>query len=81
MAPTGRTPDQFRQILLRTNPDGSLVRLGDVARVAMGAETESFIARYNGHPASGIAIKLSPGELLDDDGAVTQKHTGRCSGC
>ena len=56
-----RTPDQFRQILLRTNPDGSLIRLGDVARVAMGAETESFIASYNGHPASGIAIKLSPG--------------------
>jgi HAE1 family hydrophobic/amphiphilic exporter-1/multidrug efflux pump len=56
-----RTPDQFRQILLRTNPDGSIVRLGDVARVAMGAESESFISRYNGHPASGIAIKLSPG--------------------
>src|SRR5262249_11340974 len=33
-----QTPEQFRQILLRTNPDGSLVRLGDVARVAMGAE-------------------------------------------
>ena len=56
-----RTPDQFRQILLRTNPDGSLIRLGDVARVAMGAETESFISRYNGHPAAGMAIKLSPG--------------------
>jgi hydrophobe/amphiphile efflux-1 (HAE1) family protein len=56
-----RTPDQFRQILLRTNPDGSIVRLGDVARVAMGAETESFISRYNGHPATGIAIKLAPG--------------------
>jgi hydrophobe/amphiphile efflux-1 (HAE1) family protein len=56
-----RTADQFRQILLRTNPDGSIVRLGDVARVAMGAETNSFISRYNGHPATGIAIKLAPG--------------------
>ena len=56
-----RTPDQFRQILLRTNPDGSLVRLRDVARVAMGAETELYISRYNGHPATGMAIKLSPG--------------------
>jgi HAE1 family hydrophobic/amphiphilic exporter-1/multidrug efflux pump len=56
-----RTPDQFRKILLRTNPDGSLVRLGDVARVAMGAETESYISRYNGHPAAGMAIKLAPG--------------------
>jgi hydrophobe/amphiphile efflux-1 (HAE1) family protein len=56
-----RTADQFRQILLRTNPDGSIVRLGDVARVAIGAETDSFISRYNGHPATGIAIKLAPG--------------------
>src|SRR5437879_3689887 len=56
-----RTPDQFRQILLRTNPDGSIVRLGDVARVAIGAETDSFISRYNGHPATGVAIKLAPG--------------------
>ena len=56
-----RTPDQFRQIRLRTNPDGSIVRLGDVARVAMGAERESYISRYNGHPATGIAIKLAPG--------------------
>ncbi len=56
-----RTPEQFEQILLRTNPDGSLVRLRDVARVAIGAETELYISRYNGHPATGIAIKLAPG--------------------
>ena len=55
-----QTPEQFRQILLRTNPDGSLVRLGDVARVALGGETESYISRYNGHPATGLAIKLAP---------------------
>ncbi|MEJ0064671.1 MAG: efflux RND transporter permease subunit [Caulobacteraceae bacterium] len=56
-----QTPDQFRQILLRTNPDGSVVRLGDVARVALGGETEAYISRYNGHPATGLAIKLAPG--------------------
>jgi HAE1 family hydrophobic/amphiphilic exporter-1/multidrug efflux pump len=56
-----QTPEQFRQILLRTNADGSTVRLGDVARVAIGAETEAYISRYNGHPATGLAIKLAPG--------------------
>jgi hydrophobe/amphiphile efflux-1 (HAE1) family protein len=56
-----QTPEEFRQILLRTNPDGSLVRLGDVARVELGGETEAYISRYNGHPATGLAIKLAPG--------------------
>ncbi len=56
-----QTPDQFRQILLRTNPDGSIVSLGDVARVELGGETEAYISRYNGHPATGLAIKLAPG--------------------
>jgi len=56
-----KTPEEFRQILLRTNTNGSIVRLGDVARVAIGAETEAYISRYNGHPATGLAIKLAPG--------------------
>src|SRR5580698_4402081 len=56
-----QTPEQFRQILLRANPDGSVVRLGDVARVELGGETEAYISRYNGHPATGLAIKLAPG--------------------
>jgi hydrophobe/amphiphile efflux-1 (HAE1) family protein len=55
-----QTPEQFRQILLRANPSGSVVRLGDVARVSIGAEREAFISRYNGHPATGLAIKLAP---------------------
>ncbi len=55
------TPEQFRQILLRTNADGSLVKLGDVARVEIGAEREAYISRYNGKPATGLAIKLAPG--------------------
>jgi hydrophobe/amphiphile efflux-1 (HAE1) family protein len=56
-----QTAAQFSDILLRTNPDGSIVKLGDVARVAIGAENEAYIARYNGHPATGLAIKLAPG--------------------
>ncbi|HEV7632070.1 MAG TPA: efflux RND transporter permease subunit [Steroidobacteraceae bacterium] len=52
--------DQFRAILLRTNPDGSTVRLQDVARVELGAENYNFAGRYNGFPSSAIAIRLTP---------------------
>ena len=55
------TPEQFRDISLKTNGDGSIVRLGDVARVQIGAETYGFTSQWNGHPASGIGIKLAPG--------------------
>ncbi|WP_260929703.1 efflux RND transporter permease subunit [Novosphingobium sp. 9] len=53
--------EQFRKIILRSGTDGSVVHLGDVARVELGSENYSFLARYNGHPASGFAIKLAPG--------------------
>jgi HAE1 family hydrophobic/amphiphilic exporter-1/multidrug efflux pump len=56
-----RTPEQFRDILLRSNSDGSVVRLSDVARVELGAESYSFSAKFNGHPAAGFGIKLAPG--------------------
>jgi multidrug efflux pump len=53
------TPEQFRNIVVRTNPDGSLLRLGDVARVELGAGDYGFVSRYNGKPASGVAISLA----------------------
>jgi hydrophobe/amphiphile efflux-1 (HAE1) family protein len=56
-----QTADQFRAIILKTASDGSVVRLGDVARVEVGGDTYSLMARLNGHPAAGIAIKLAPG--------------------
>jgi HAE1 family hydrophobic/amphiphilic exporter-1/multidrug efflux pump len=56
-----QTADQFRAIVLRANTDGANVKLGDVARVEIGAETASSISRYNGKPAAGMAIKLAPG--------------------
>jgi multidrug efflux pump len=56
------TPDQFRAILLKVNPDGSQVRLRDVARVELGSENYQFSnVNWNGHPASGIAVKLATG--------------------
>ncbi|MEZ5629744.1 MAG: efflux RND transporter permease subunit [Burkholderiaceae bacterium] len=55
-----QTPEQFRQILLRANPDGSVVRLQDVARVEIGSENYNFSGRYNGYPASGVIVRLAP---------------------
>lgn len=56
-----QTADQFRRIVLKTNPDGSSVTIGDVGRVEMGAENYTMISRFSGHPGAGIAISLSPG--------------------
>src|ERR1700733_7291802 len=55
------TPEQFNAILLRVNPDGSQVRLRDVARVELGGESYSLNAKYNGNPAAGLAVKLASG--------------------
>ena len=56
-----QTPDQFRNIILRTDPSGATVRLSDVARVELGAEDYSTISRFVGKSASGLAIQLAPG--------------------
>src|SRR5690606_19978627 len=56
-----QTPEQFRNILLKVNSDGSQVRLGDVARVELGGETYAVSAQFNGKPAAGLALKLATG--------------------
>ncbi|AMK23729.1 MULTISPECIES: efflux RND transporter permease subunit [unclassified Sphingobium] len=56
-----KTPEEFRQIRLRSNGDGSVVHLSDVARVELGAESYSFGAKFNGHPAAGFGVRLAPG--------------------
>lgn len=66
-----QTPEQFRAILLRSQTDGAALRLGDVARVELGAENYSFSSRYNGQPASGMAVMLATGaNALDTAAAV-----------
>ena len=55
------TPQQFRNIILRANNDGSTVRLKDVARVALGPAGYGFNALYNGKPSGGLAVILQPG--------------------
>src|SRR5215207_3958444 len=55
------TPEQFANIILRADPDGSVIRLGDVARVELGAQSYGFDIEMNGQPAAGMAIQLTPG--------------------
>jgi hydrophobe/amphiphile efflux-1 (HAE1) family protein len=55
------TPEQFGDIVLRANPDGSVLRVRDVARVEMGAQNEDTETRLNGQPAVGLALYLAPG--------------------
>ncbi len=54
-------PREFAKIVLRTNANGSVVRLSDVARVEMGAASSDRYTRYNGAPGASIGIYQSPG--------------------
>nr|WP_288498657.1 efflux RND transporter permease subunit [uncultured Pseudomonas sp.] len=66
-----QTPEQFRNILLKVNRDGSQVRLGDVAKVELGGENYNIRAQFNGNAASGLAIKLATGaNALDTAKAI-----------
>ncbi|WP_116809615.1 efflux RND transporter permease subunit [Steroidobacter cummioxidans] len=56
-----QTPEQFRAIIVKNDPSGATVRLGDVARVELGSESYDAVSRANAHPASGLAVKLAPG--------------------
>lgn len=68
-----QNPEQFRAIMLRSNKDGSVLRLGDVARVEMGALNYEFIPRFNGQTAVGVAISLAAGaNALDTAQGVDQ---------
>jgi multidrug efflux pump len=66
-----QTPQQFGEILLRVQPTGAKVLLRDVARIELGGETYSLDTKYNGHPASALAVKLASGaNALDTVKAV-----------
>jgi len=56
-----QTPEQFRKVVVKSEPNGAAVTVGDVARVEMGSENYDMSVRLNGHPASGIAMQLAPG--------------------
>jgi len=71
----GRLADaeQFENIIVRANPDGSTIRLRDVARVELGSKDYEFIGRYNGRSATLVGIFLQPGaNALEVAGVVKQ---------
>lgn len=69
-----QSSDEFGKIFLKVQQDGSQVLLRDVARIELGAENYSTVARYNGKPAAGIAIKLAAGaNALETSRAVKQE--------
>jgi multidrug efflux pump len=70
------TVEQFGKILLRANADGSTVRLGDVARMELGAQSYATSSRLNGVTAAGVGIQLAPsGNALATAKAVKQRMT------
>jgi len=68
-----QTAEQFKAILLKVNKDGSQVRLGDVADVALGGENYAVSAQFNGKPASGLAVKLANGANALDTAKALRK--------
>jgi multidrug efflux pump len=67
-------PDEFGSILLRANPDGSTVRLRDVAKIEIGGLSYQFNTRLNGRPTAGLSVLLSPtGNALATASAVEAK--------
>ncbi|MGJ7510391.1 efflux RND transporter permease subunit [Variovorax sp. GT1P44] len=68
------TVEQFGNIILRANTDGSAVRLRDVARIELGGQSYSTSARLNGEPAVGIGVQLAPsGNALASAKAIRKK--------
>jgi hydrophobic/amphiphilic exporter-1 (mainly G- bacteria), HAE1 family len=60
------TPDEFAQIVLRANPDGSAVRIKDIGRVETGAKSQDRYSRFDGAPTAAIGIYQSPGSNAVD---------------
>src|SRR5215472_10099031 len=56
-----QTPEEFGQIIVRSNPDGSVVRLKDVSRIELGAQNYQQLARFGGKPAAIVAVFQAPG--------------------
>jgi hydrophobe/amphiphile efflux-1 (HAE1) family protein len=69
-----KTPDEFAAIPLRTNPDGSIVRIKDIGRTELGTEFYDVEGFYNGKPSAGLAIRQAAGaNALDTADAVKAK--------
>ena len=71
------TPEQFAKIVLRANPDGSILRVGDVARIEMGAQNVDTEVRRNGHPSVLFGVYLAPGANAVSTAASVQATLDR----
>ncbi|MCY7261875.1 efflux RND transporter permease subunit [Pseudomonas protegens] len=68
------TPEEFADVVLRANPDGSDVRIKDVARVEIGSQEYQFSTRLNGKPSTAISVQLAPGaNALETAGLIKAK--------
>ncbi|HNS20938.1 MAG TPA: efflux RND transporter permease subunit [Sedimentisphaerales bacterium] len=69
-----KTPEEFASIPLRSNPDGSIVRISDVGRTELGTEVYDIQARYNGKPSAMLAVRQAAGaNALDTANAIRAK--------
>jgi hydrophobe/amphiphile efflux-1 (HAE1) family protein len=75
-----KTADQFRNIVLKTETNGSIVRLGDVARVEIGGDTYNQNTRFNGRPAAAVAVKLAAGANALQTVALVKARVTQLSG-
>ena len=75
------TEEQFADIIIRANPDGSVVKMKDVARVELGAQTYNMVGRLNGKPAAIVAIYQLPGsnaiDAMNKAKALMEEAKGR----
>jgi len=72
-------PAEFGRIVLRANPDGSTVKLADVARLEVGSESYNFTARLDGKPTVAGAIQLSPGANALQTAALVKERLAELS--
>jgi HAE1 family hydrophobic/amphiphilic exporter-1 len=69
-----KTPEEFGNIPLRTNPDGSVIRIRDIGRTELGTESYDVEAFYNGKPQAAMAIRQAPGaNALETANAIKKK--------
>jgi len=69
-----QTPEEFAAIPIRSNPDGSVVRIKDIGRTELGTERSDILANYNGKSSAAMAIRQAAGaNALDTADAVKQK--------
>ncbi|MCB9800455.1 MAG: efflux RND transporter permease subunit [Candidatus Omnitrophica bacterium] len=69
-----QTPEEFASIPVRTNPDGSIIRIKDVGRTELGTESYDIINAHNGKPAAAMAVRQAPGaNAVDTAQAVRAK--------